>query len=107
MAETVSDLSDNLPPGIYKVGDGRYRAVAYVGNSRVNQWRREKRFPASAGPREMKRWQADVRASFECDGLRVQRDTLAADVPRFMQVMRQRLVCPTARDATGWPSTPR
>ncbi len=87
-----------IAPGIYKVGDGRYRVVAYFGNSRVNQRRKEKRFPASAGLREMKRWQADVRASFERDGLRVQRDTLAADVPRFMQVMRQRLVRPAHRD---------
>jgi site-specific recombinase XerD len=46
----------------------------------------------------MKRWQNDVRATFQRDGLRLQRDTLAADVPRFMRVMEQRLTCADHRD---------
>ena len=77
--------------GVYKLGDGSFRVVAYAGNSRVNQRRKEKRFPAATGMREMKRWQANVRASFQRDGLRLQRDTLTADIPRFMRVMTQRL----------------
>jgi len=87
-----------IAPGVYKLDDRSYRVVAYAGNSRVNQRRREKRFPSSAGIREMKDWQADVRATFQRDGLRVQRDTLAADVPRFMRVMRQRLARPELRE---------
>jgi hypothetical protein len=87
-----------VAPGVYKLDDGRYRVVAHAGNSRVSQRRKEKRFPSSAGMREMKRWQADIRAAFQRDGLRVQRDTLAADVPRFMRVMQQRLTCPDHRD---------
>lgn len=83
-----------VAPGVYKLDDGRYRVVAHAGNSRVNQRRKEKRFPASTGMREMKGWQANVRAGFQRDGLRVQRDTLAADVPRFMRVMNQRLARP-------------
>jgi site-specific recombinase XerD len=84
--------------GVYKLGDGSFRVVAYAGNSRVNQRRKEKRFPAATGMREMKRWQANVRASFQRDGLRLQRDTLTADIPRFMRVMTQRLTCPDHRD---------
>ena len=87
-----------VAPGVYKLDDGRYRVVAHAGNSRVNQRRKEKRFPASTGMREMKGWQANVRAGFQRDGLRVQRDTLAADVPRFMRVMNQRLARPEHRE---------
>jgi integrase len=87
-----------VAPGIYKLDDGSYRVVAHAGNSRVNQRRKEKRFPSSAGMREMKRWQATARAAFERDGLRLQRDTLAADVPRFMRVMKHRLVRPEHRE---------
>jgi integrase/recombinase XerD len=84
--------------GIYKLDDGSFRVVAHAGNSRVNQRRKEKRFPPATGVREMKRWQNDVRATFQRDGLRLQRDTLAADVPRFMRVMEQRLICADHRD---------
>ncbi len=84
--------------GIYKLDDGSFRVVAHAGNSRVNQRRKEKRFLAATGVREMKRWQNDVRAAFQRDGLRLQRDTLAADVPRFMRVMEQRLSCADHRD---------
>jgi len=84
--------------GVYRLDDGSYRVVAYAGNSRVDQRRKEKRYPAGTGMREMKRWQANVRATFQRDGLRVQRDTLAADVPRYMRIMRRRLAAPKHRD---------
>ncbi len=87
-----------VAPGIYKLGDGSFRVVAYAGNSRVNQRRKEKRFPSATGMREMKAWQANVRATFQRDGIRIQRGTLAADVPRFMQVMNKRLARPDHRD---------
>lgn len=94
---TRSRIKAVLAPGVYQLEDGRLRVVAYAGNSRVNQRRREKRFPPSAGMREIKAWQATVRAIFNREGLRVPRDTLASDVPRFMRVMQQRLTCPAHR----------
>ena len=93
-----SSLAATLAPGIYKLDDGTYRVVAHAGNSRVNQRRKEKRFAVATGMREMKRWQANARAGFQRDGLRVQRDSLAADVPRFMRVMNQRLKRPEHRE---------
>ncbi len=87
-----------VAPGVYRLDDGSYRVVTYAGNSRVDQRRKEKRYPAGTGMREMKRWQANVRAALQRDGLRVQRDTLTADVPRYMRIMRRRLAAPKHRD---------
>ena len=89
---------ETVAPGIYKLDDASYRVVAHAGNSRVDQRRKEKRFPLNTNLRAMKRWQEDTRAAFRRDGLRVQRDTLAADIPRFMRIMNQRLARPDHRD---------
>ena len=94
----IAKVIATLAAGIYKLDNGSYRVVAYAGNSRVDQRRREKRFSAAAGMREMKRWQANVRAAFQLDGLRIRRDTLAADIPRYMRVMNNRLSRPDHRE---------
>jgi site-specific recombinase XerD len=39
----------------------------------------------------MKRWQANTRAALSREKLRIRRDTLTADVPRYMTVMKRRL----------------
>jgi integrase len=87
-----------VAPGVYKLEDGSYRVVAHVGNSRLSQRRKEKRFSAGTGIREMKRWQGNIRAALSREGLRVRRDTLSADLPRYMTVMKRRLVCADRRE---------
>lgn len=87
-----------VAPGIYKLEDGSYRVVAHVGNSRLSQRRKEKRFAADTGIREMKRWQANTRAALSREKLRIRRDTLTADVPRYMTVMKRRLKHPDLRE---------
>jgi hypothetical protein len=87
-----------VAPGIYRLEDGSYRVVAHVGNSRLSQRRKEKRFAADTGIREMKRWQANTRAALSREKLRIRRDTLTADVPRYMTVMKRRLKHPDLRE---------
>lgn len=87
-----------VAPGIYKLEDRSFRVVAHVGNSRLGQRRKEKRFGIGAAIREMKRWQANTRAALSREGLRVRRDTLSADIPRYMTVMKCRLSCPDRRE---------
>lgn len=80
-----------VAPGIYKLEDRSYRVVAHVGNSRLSQRRKEKRFAADAGIREMKRRQANTCAALSRETLRIRRDPPTADVPRYMTVMKRRL----------------
>jgi integrase len=93
-----SKVIATLAAGIYKLEDGSYRVVAHIGNSRLTQRRKEKRFAAGTGIRDMKRWQGNARAALSREGLRVRRDTLSADVPRYMTVMKRRLSQPELRE---------
>jgi integrase len=91
-------VAATVAPGIYKLEDGSYRVVAHVGNSRLSQRRKEKRFAAGSFLRDMKRWQGNTRAALSREGLRLRRDTLSADISRYMAVMKRRLEHPDHRE---------
>jgi integrase/recombinase XerD len=86
-----------LAPGIYKMDNGSHRVVARVGDRKSGPRPKEKRFPASASLRDMKRWQEDQRSLLRRETMRPVRGTLAADVPAYLNRMEGALQFPTNR----------
>jgi integrase len=79
--------------------DGSYRVVARVGTkAHGTERRKEQRFPRGTGLRAMTTWQENQRADIRRDAFRPARATLAADVERYVRIMRQRLVSPESRE---------
>lgn len=72
-----------LAPGIYQTRNGGYRVVARIGDRKLGHTR-EKRFPANTALKRMVAWQEDNRAELRREDLRPARDTLAADVERYL-----------------------
>ena len=88
-----------VAPGIYLLEDGSYRAVARVGTkNHGTERRKEHRFPSGSSLREIRTWLEGTRAELRRETLRPVRGTLAADVERYMRVMRQRLESPESRE---------
>ena len=74
-----------LAPGIYRMDNGSYRAVARVGDRKTGPRPKEKRFPKGTALRKMQAWQNDARAALRRETLRPVLGTLAADVERYLE----------------------
>ena len=96
----MSKTMKTVAPGIYRTDNGGFRVVARVGTkSHGTERRKERRFHRRAPLREMKKWQEETRAEMRRVNLRPVRGTLAADVERYMRIIRQRLQWPGARES--------
>ena len=95
----TAKFKEVIAPGIYLLVDGSYRAVARVGTkNHGTERRKERRFARGTSSREMRTWQEGKRAEMRRETLRPVRGTLAADVERYMRIMRQRLERPESRE---------
>jgi hypothetical protein len=74
-----------IAPGIYKMSNGSFRAVARVGDRKTGPRPKEKRFPRGTALRKMQTWQSDTRAELRRLDLRPALGTLAADVERYLE----------------------
>lgn len=77
-----------IAPGIYRMDNGTYRVVARVGDRKSGPRPKEKRFPKDASVKAMKAWQEDRRAELRRQGLRAATGTLANDVTRYLQEVK-------------------
>jgi integrase/recombinase XerC len=76
-----------LAPGIYRLDDGSYRAVARAGKD----LRREKRFKAAASVRDMRAWLERSRSELRRHLLRRVRGMFADDVDRYLREIKDRV----------------
>ena len=83
--------------GIYQTSNGGYRVVARLGDRRT-EVSREKRFPKGTKLKAMKDWQGNTLAELRRQDFRPARGTLAADAPRYLDVMKARLQEPEHRE---------
>ena len=86
-----------VAPGIYRMNNGTYRAIARVGDRKTGPRPKEKRFPAGTALRVMKQWQEDQRSELRREDLRPVRGTLAADIPTYLERMQGLLLHPSDR----------
>ena len=70
-----------IAPGIYKLEDNSYRAVARAGKD----LRQERRFPARTSVREMRSWLESTRSELRRQRLRPVRGMFADDVDRYLR----------------------
>src|SRR5688572_19798362 len=86
-----------VAPAIYRMDNGSFRVVARVGDRKTGPRPKEKRFPKGTALRAMKSWQENQRAELRRQDLRPVRDTLAADIPRYLERMESQLQHPSDR----------
>lgn len=93
-----------LPPGIHKLPDGKFRVRVAYGTRKRGGVQKERTFPAGTGLKEMKEWQADTRADLKRADLRPAKGTLEADAPLYIEKVTKRLDFPEDRqsDLKAW-----
>lgn len=87
-----------VAPGIYRLPNGTFRAVARVGDRKTGPRPQEKRFPKNTPLREMKAWQEGKRSEMRRSDLRPATGTYAADRLKYLDCTEGQLEYPTCRE---------
>ena len=77
---------------MYRLENGSFRVKVAVGDRNRGGLKKEKTFARGTGLREMKAWQTTARAELTREDIRPARDTLAADVERYLALKKPHLV---------------